>query len=167
MAQHGPWKDFLIEGWRAAQAGNQRAAWYRYLFASSLGYRLGSYNAGAILAQSSGRALVFDPPAVKRWLFAVSSQRGDRSAHRQLALQLLRIAASCFPTSGILSIASPHEDLIGCPSDRDHFLQEVLVLLESAGPKDTESLNLLGKMHEHGIGTNASISVAIQVLLFI
>jgi hypothetical protein len=133
------------------------------LLASSLGYRLGSYNAGTILAQSTGQALVFDSPAVQRWLFAVSSQRGDRPSFRQLGLQLLRIAASCFPTSSILSIVSPHEGFAGCPSERDRLLNEVHTLLESAGPKDVESLNLLGKLHEHGIGTNASISIAIQV----
>jgi hypothetical protein len=163
VGQHGPWKDFLIEGWRAAQAGNRGAAWYRYLLASSLGYRLGSYNAAAILSQSTGQALVFDSPAVQRWLFAVSSQRGDRPAFRQLGVQLLRIAASCFPTSSILSLVSPHEGLAGCPSESDPLLKEALTLLESAGPKDVESLNLLGKLHEHGIGTNASISIAIQV----
>jgi hypothetical protein len=93
----------------------------------------------------------------------VSSQRGDRPSFRQLGLQLLRIAASCFPTSSILSIVSPHEGFAGCPSERDRLLNEVHTLLESAGPKDVESLNLLGKLHEHGIGTNASISIAIQV----
>ncbi len=163
MAQHGPWKDFLIEGWRATQAGNERAAWYRYLFASSLGYRLGSYNAGAILTQSVGQSLVFDPPALQRWMFAVSSQRGDRPAYRKLAIQLLRTAASCFPSSSILSVVSPHKDFAGCPSESDRLLQEVLVLLESAGPKDSEALNLLGKMHECGIGTDPSIAIAIQV----
>jgi len=166
VAQLGPWKDFLIEGWRAVQAGNSRSAWYRYLFASYLGYRLGSYNAGAILAQPTGRSLVPDTPSVQRWMFAVSSQRGDKPAFRQLGVQLLRTAASCFPSSEILSIASPYEDSMVCPSKADDLLQDVFICLESAGPKDAESLHLLGQMYEYGIGTNASVSLAIQVLLF-
>ena len=146
------------------QAGNSRSAWYRYLFASSLGYRLGSYNAAAILAQTSGQSLVPDTPSVQRWLFAVSSQRGDKPAFRQLGVQMLRTAASCFPSSNIVSIISPYEDSVTCPSKVEHlFLQEIFVCLESAGPKDAESLYLLGQMYENGIGTNASISLAIQV----
>lgn len=163
MAQHGPWKDFLIEGWRAVQAGNRVAAWYRYLFASSLGYPLGSYNAGAVLSQLDGQSFVPDPPSVRRWLFAVASQRGDKPAFRQLGLQILRVAASCFPTSNLLSIVSPYEDISACPNEGDHLFRNVFICLESAGPNDAESLHWLGKMHEHGIGTNASVTTAIEV----
>ena len=154
----------LIEGWRAVQAGNRAAAWYRYLLASALGYPLGSYNAAAILSQADGRSLVFDSPSVQIWLFAVASLRGDRPAFRQLGLRMLRVAATCSPSSSILSIVSPYEDFIGCPSEAHRVLQNVLICLESAGPRDAEALNWLGKMHEHGIGTNASVSTAIQVL---
>ena len=163
MAQLGTWKDLLIEGWRAVQAGNRVSAWYRYLLASSLGYSLGSYNAGAILSQSAGRSLVFDDPSVQRWLFAVASRRGDKPAFRQLGLQLLRIAASCFPSRSILSIVSPYEEFVGCPSEEDLLFQNVYICLESAGAKDAESLHWLGKMYEYGIGTNASVSKAIEV----
>ena len=136
------------------------------MFASSLGYSLGSYNAGAILTQSPGQSLVSESFSVQRWLFALSSQRGDKPAFRQLGLRLLRIAASCFPSNSILSVATPLEDFVGCPSEGERTIRDALICLESAGPNDAESLHLLGKMHEHGIGTIASISMAIQVFLF-
>jgi TPR repeat protein len=166
VALHGPWKDFLIEGWRAVQAGAIAAAWYRYLFAAALGYPLGSYNAAAVLAQAPSRSLVHSAPAVRRWLFAVSSQRGDKPAFRQLGLLMLRVTATCFPSSSARSIAAPFEEFVGCADSELQLLRYVFICLESAGSHDAESLHVLGQMYEHGVGVNASASLAIEVLLY-